>query len=97
MTATLISKSCLTDGMDIAHVSTKGQIVIPKTVRKRMHLTPGTRVVLIQQKDALVLKREDDDTILTPAERRQVRRAEKEYREGKTISHEQLMKELGLQ
>jgi AbrB family looped-hinge helix DNA binding protein len=97
MTAMLISKFCLTEGMELVHVSTKGQIVIPLAVRKRMHLTAGQRMVLIQNKDTLILKREDDDTILTPAERRQVRRAERELREGKTISHEKLMRELGLE
>ena len=38
----------------------------------------------------------DIDTILTPAEKEALDEADKEYREGKTISLEKLRKELGL-
>ena len=61
MTETLISKSGLThDDMDILHVSSKGQIVIPEHVRKKLGLKKGTRLVLYEKKDTLVLAKETD-------------------------------------
>ncbi len=38
----------------------------------------------------------EEDGILTEEDLEAIEKAEKEYREGKTISHEQLKKELGL-
>ena len=81
--------------MDLVHVSSKGQIVIPTHIRQRLKLAKGARMLLVQQKDTLVLKKEDDDTILTPAEKRQVDRARREFREGKGITHEELKRKLG--
>ena len=96
MTAMLISKSCLTEGMDIVHVSSKGQIVIPKSVREHLKFTAGSRLILIERKDAVILKKEDDDAILTPAEKRAIERARQEIREGKGISLQDLKTKLGI-
>lgn len=38
-------------------LSSKGQVVIPAPVRKRMRLEPGTRFVVVGDEDAIVLKR----------------------------------------
>lgn len=38
----------------------------------------------------------EDDSVLTDGDLEAIEEAEKEYKEGKTISHEQLKKELGL-
>ncbi len=46
--------------MDIISVSSRGQIVIPEKVRKRFRITKGSKLVLIEQDDALVLKKEED-------------------------------------
>lgn len=97
MTEMLISKSCLTEGMELVNVSTKGQIVIPKAVRKQLRINAGTRMMLVAlpKQHSLLLKLEDDDTILTPAEKRAVERARRELREGKGITLDELEKQLG--
>mgnify|MGYP007082084403 CR=1 FL=1 len=38
----------------------------------------------------------DDDSVLTEDDLEAIEEAEKEYKEGRTISHEQLKKELGI-
>ena len=38
-------------------MSSKGQVVIPEEVRKRLGLEPGTQFVVIGDKEAIVLKR----------------------------------------
>jgi AbrB family looped-hinge helix DNA binding protein len=43
--------------MTKATISTKGQIVIPKTVRDRLNLKAGTEVVIDVQGETLVMKR----------------------------------------
>jgi AbrB family looped-hinge helix DNA binding protein len=43
--------------MTKARISSRGQIAIPKAVRKRLHLTAGTEVLIDVQGDALVMKR----------------------------------------
>ena len=40
----------------IPRLSSKGQVVIPEPVRKRMRLAPGTRFVVVGGEDAIVLK-----------------------------------------
>ncbi len=55
--------------MELTSVSTKGQIVIPGPVRKRFKLKPGSRLVLFERGDELVLKREADaEKILAAAD-----------------------------
>lgn len=45
--------------LEIVHVSSRGQIVIPEKVRKRFGIKQGSRLVLVEQNGALVLKREE--------------------------------------
>ena len=61
MTESLISKPGLTtDEMDIINVSSRGQIVIPEHVRKKLGIKKGTRLVLRERKDTLVLTKESN-------------------------------------
>ncbi len=46
--------------MDVLSVSSRGQIVIPEKVRRRFKITKGSKLVLIEQDDALILKKEED-------------------------------------
>ena len=46
--------------MQIVKVSSKGQIVIPKEVRKRHRLSRDTDLVLLESGDALVLRKKAD-------------------------------------
>ncbi len=45
---------------DVVKVSTKGQIVIPKDVRKRFGIEPGNKVMVTAGENAIVLKRVED-------------------------------------
>lgn len=46
--------------MHVVKVSSKGQIVIPKEVRKRHRLEQDTDLVLLESGDALVLRKKKD-------------------------------------
>lgn len=48
--------------VDIIHVSSRGQIVIPEQVRKRFKIKSGSKLVLIEKDNALVLKKEEEIT-----------------------------------
>lgn len=41
---------------DITSVSSKGQIVIPNKIRETMRLKPGTKLIVIQDGDNILLK-----------------------------------------
>ena len=61
-------------------MSSKGQVVIPEAIRKRLGLEPGDRFVVVAGKDAVILKTIAVPTIdefdeLLGAARKQARRA----------------------
>ena len=41
-------------------VSSKGQIVIPERVRKSFGIRPGSKLVLFEQENSLLIKREEE-------------------------------------
>lgn len=41
-------------------VSSKGQIVIPEEVRLRFHIKEGTKLILLEKENKLVLEKEED-------------------------------------
>ena len=41
---------------DVTSVSSKGQIVIPNKIREYMHLEPGTKLIVVQDGDNILLK-----------------------------------------
>jgi AbrB family looped-hinge helix DNA binding protein len=45
---------------EVLKVSAKGHIVIPENVRKKYSIRPGTRLILSEQNDALLLQKEED-------------------------------------
>jgi AbrB family looped-hinge helix DNA binding protein len=45
--------------MQTAKVSSKGQVVLPKEVRKQMNLRPGDTVAFLPNKDGTVLRKVD--------------------------------------
>ena len=49
----------MTDGptIDVTKVSDKGQVVIPKEIRDRLQLVPGTKLIVVATEDAVVLQR----------------------------------------
>ena len=46
--------------MELISVSSKGQIVIPERMRNKHGIKQGTKLVLIEKDNSLILKREDD-------------------------------------
>ncbi len=67
-------------------VSSKGQIVIPQSLRKKMGLRPGDTLVLACYNNVLILKKLTLDSLLEESERN--------FLEGKTLSHEETFKGL---
>jgi AbrB family looped-hinge helix DNA binding protein len=49
----------MTEGpiIDVTKVSDKGQVVIPKEVRDRLQMGPGTKLIVVATDDAVVLQR----------------------------------------
>jgi AbrB family looped-hinge helix DNA binding protein len=43
--------------IDVTKVSDKGQVVIPKDIRDRLHFTPGTKLIVVATDDAVVLQK----------------------------------------
>jgi AbrB family looped-hinge helix DNA binding protein len=43
--------------IDVTKVSDKGQVVIPKEIRDRLQLVPGTKLIVVATEDAVVLQR----------------------------------------
>ncbi len=43
--------------IDVTKVSDKGQVVIPKEIRDRLQLVPGTKLIVVATNDAVVLQR----------------------------------------
>ncbi len=49
----------MTEGpiIDVTRVSDKGQVVIPKEVRDRLHMGPGTKLIVVATDVAVVLQK----------------------------------------
>ena len=45
--------------MEIVTTSSRGQIVIPENLRKKHKITEGTRLVLLEQGDKIIMQKED--------------------------------------
>ncbi len=46
--------------IDVVNVSSRGQIVIPQSVRKRLDIKKGSRLALLEKEGAIILKKEDE-------------------------------------
>ena len=46
--------------IDVVNVSSRGQIVIPEKISKRMGIKEGSKLIAIERNDELVLKKESD-------------------------------------
>jgi len=42
--------------ISLTKISSKGQVVIPNEIRENMHLEPGTKLIVIQDGDNILLK-----------------------------------------
>ena len=43
-------------GVATTKMSSKGQVVIPEDIRKKLHLKPGAQFVVVADKDVVILK-----------------------------------------
>lgn len=46
--------------LETIKVSSKGQIVIPESVRKRFRIKEGSKLILVERQNKLILEKEDD-------------------------------------
>jgi len=46
--------------IDIINVSSRGQIVIPEKIRKRFRLRQGSKLILVEKENCLILKRGEE-------------------------------------
>lgn len=46
--------------MDLAKMTSKGQITVPKAVREKLNLDTGSKVVFLQKGDDLVIRNADE-------------------------------------
>lgn len=44
---------------DVTVMSTRGQVVIPQEIRKRLHLKPKDRLIIYGEEDTIIMKRLD--------------------------------------
>ena len=51
--------------MTVLQVSPKGQILIPKTMRKKYGVKPGSKVQILEEPDGLLIKPAPEDPIAT--------------------------------
>jgi len=42
--------------LEVTSLSTRGQVVIPNDIRENMNLEPGTKMIIIQEGDNILLK-----------------------------------------
>jgi AbrB family looped-hinge helix DNA binding protein len=49
--------------MTLAHISSKGQILIPKKIRNKYGVRPGGMVHILEQNDGILLKAAPEDPI----------------------------------
>jgi len=42
--------------LEVTSLSTKGQVVIPQEIRNKLGLKPGTKMIVIQERDNILLK-----------------------------------------
>ncbi len=49
--------------VEITRTSMKGQVVIPESIRKRLHIMPGTKFATYGKKDIVILKKIKTPTI----------------------------------
>ena len=49
--------------MEIARISSKGQIVIPQKIRKELNINERTIMAIEKMKDLIVIKKVEDDLV----------------------------------
>ncbi|MFQ6090012.1 MAG: AbrB/MazE/SpoVT family DNA-binding domain-containing protein [Candidatus Bipolaricaulia bacterium] len=72
--------------LETTRMSSKGQVVIPKRLRKALGLNAGDSLVVVLQGDRLILRKLTLEDILEESDRN--------YKEGKVLSHEETFKDL---
>lgn len=82
----------------ISKVDRRRRVVVPKSICEQLGLHEGDSVEMALQRDGAILRprRVDADDTLTPEEERLVRKGERQLKQGKYISWDDLKKKLKL-
>ena len=48
--------------IEVTRLSSKGQVVLPQAIRKRLHLTEGARFAVLGSDDTVILKKLEEPT-----------------------------------
>jgi AbrB family looped-hinge helix DNA binding protein len=83
--------------MPIGKLGQRRQVVIPKEICEELGLSIGDYVEVKQSKGTVIIKPKklvDADDVLTPAEEAIVRKGERQLREGKSKSWQQIKNDL---
>ncbi|MBI2061704.1 MAG: AbrB/MazE/SpoVT family DNA-binding domain-containing protein [Nitrospirae bacterium] len=67
--------------VDVTRLSSKGQVVVPKRLRKALNLKPGDNLVIAAENDRMILRKLTFDDVLKDSR--------EDYRRGRTSSHEE--------
>jgi len=49
--------------MEVVNLSSKGQLVIPKSMRDEMNLSPKDKFILVNDKDTILLKKLEEEEV----------------------------------
>ena len=78
-------------------IGQRRQVVIPRDIFEKLRMQEGDFVAFAEQKGGVLLKPKklvDPDDVLTPAQSALVKKAEREIRQGKYVTLEQLRHDL---
>ena len=74
------------DSLEVTRLSSKGQVVLPQAIRRRMHLSEGAKFVIFGSEDTIILKKLE---VPSPQHVKQLLKASQAYAKeaGLTPSH----------
>jgi AbrB family looped-hinge helix DNA binding protein len=93
----MASKTATTTREPIGRVGQRRQVVIPREIFDKLQMREGDFVAFAQKGNAVLVKPKrvvDPDDVLTPEESALVKKAEREIRQGKYVTLEQLRHDL---
>jgi AbrB family looped-hinge helix DNA binding protein len=64
-TILLVRKECVMETLATTRMSSKGQVVIPESIRKRLNLEEGAQFLVVGDEDVVILK------LVTPPDRKE--------------------------
>jgi bifunctional DNA-binding transcriptional regulator/antitoxin component of YhaV-PrlF toxin-antitoxin module len=93
----MASKAATASRERIGRVGQRRQVVIPREIFEKLRMREGDFVAFAPQRNGVLVKPKrvlDPDDVLTAAERALVKKAEREVRQGKYVTLDQLRHDL---